>query len=132
MKRYTKIYCSLLLMGLIGCDNVDFGETNVDPDAPTTVVSSGLLTNAEKTIASLVTDEIGDLYTQHISQITYTDGSRYVTQNWDSDYLYNVALTDLPHIIKVNSAAKMADGQTGERATATHTATARQLQPDRL
>ncbi|RIV42900.1 SusD/RagB family nutrient-binding outer membrane lipoprotein [Flagellimonas pelagia] len=125
MKRYTKIYCSLLLIGLIGCDNVDFGETNVDPDAPTTVVSSGLLTNAEKTISSLVTDEIGDLYTQHISQITYTDGSRYVTQNWDSDYLYKGALTDLQTIINVNSDENMAVGQTVYGSNANQIAVAR-------
>ena len=104
MKTYSKIIQPILLsLVFLGCENVDFGDTNSDPDVTTTVVSSGLLTYAERYIGDVVTDEMGDLYTQHISQITYTDGSRYVDLSTDSDYLYQNPLINLKTIIDFNS-----------------------------
>ncbi|MGS0525289.1 SusD/RagB family nutrient-binding outer membrane lipoprotein [Zobellia nedashkovskayae] len=104
MKTYSKIIQPILLsLVFLGCENVDFGDTNSDPDVTTTVVSSGLLTFAERYIGDVVTDEMGDLYTQHISQITYTDGSRYTDLSADSDYLYQNPLINLKTIIDFNS-----------------------------
>ncbi len=125
MKVYSKIICPILMSAFfLGCDNVDFGDTNVDPDVTTVVVSSGLLTYAERYVGDVVTDEIGDLYTQHISQITYTDASRYVTLSWDSDYLYQNPLVNLNTIIAFNSDEQYASDQAAYGSNANQIAVA--------
>ena len=94
---------SILLFEVSSCDTVDFNDTNIDPDATTAAISSGLLTYAESQIGSAVTAETGNLYVQYISNITYTEGSRYGTRNWDIDYLYYGPLINLQTIIDLNS-----------------------------
>ena len=88
-----------LLLEFSACDTVDFGDTNVDPDATTQVISSGLLTYAEAQVGSAVTADIGNHYVQYLSAITYTEASRYGTRNWDIDYLYYSPLINLQTII---------------------------------
>lgn len=92
-----------LLLEFSACDTVDFGDTNVDPDATTQVISSGLLTYAEAQVGSAVTADIGNHYVQYLSAITYTEASRYGTRNWDIDYLYYSPLINLQTIIDVNT-----------------------------
>ena len=105
MKKYIikLTLFSILLFEFTSCETVDFGDTNVDPDATTAAISSGLLTYAESQIGNAVTSETGNLYVQYISNITYTDGSRYGTKNWDMDYLYYGPLINLQTIIDLNT-----------------------------
>jgi len=105
MKKYIiKLTLFLILLfEFTSCETVDFGDTNVDPDATTAAISSGLLTYAESQIGNAVTSETGNLYVQYISNITYTDGSRYGTKNWDMDYLYYGPLINLQTIIDLNT-----------------------------
>ncbi|MGS2737852.1 SusD/RagB family nutrient-binding outer membrane lipoprotein [Sinomicrobium sp. M5D2P17] len=114
MIEYTKrLYIYAITAGLLAfsCENVDFGETNVDPDLPITPVSSGLLTNAQWYIGEAVTKTVGDIYVQHISNITYTGESRYDSKNWDSDDLYVNPLLNLQTIINLNEDEETAEGQ---------------------
>lgn len=128
MKKYIgKISFTVGLLFLTACDTVDFGETNVDPDATSQVVSSGLLTYAQRYVGDAVTDYMGLLYTQQISQITYTDGSRYGTLSFDSDYLYQNPLINLKTIIDVNSDESTATLQTAYGSNANQIAVAKIL-----
>ena len=104
-------FLALLLLEITSCETVDFGDTNVDPDATTQVISSGLLTYAESQLGNAVTSDIGNFYVQYVSAITYTEASRYGTRNFDIDYLYYNPLINLEKIIEVNSSEETALSQ---------------------
>ena len=114
MKKYIKQFLLILIAsgGIISCENTDFGNTNVDPDSPSDPNSAGFLTYAERYMANNIITATGPLtYVQHVSNITYTDESRYVTVNWDSDGLYVYPLINLKEIIDLNSDPSTADSQ---------------------
>ncbi|WBL21875.1 SusD/RagB family nutrient-binding outer membrane lipoprotein [Zunongwangia sp. HRR-M8] len=127
-----KIRKTLILLGIIGliiqsCDTVDFADTNIDPDATSEPVSNGLLTYAEKYIGNLVTDELPELWIQHISEITYTETSRYGTRNYDIDTYYTNPLDNLNLIIELNSNEETIESQANYGATVNQLAVAKLL-----
>lgn len=131
IKQY-KFKIAIVALALLGicsqsCDTVDFNDTNVDPDATSQPVSNGLLTYAEKYIGNLVTDELPELYIQHIAEITYTDDSRYGTRNFDIDGYYINPLDNLNLIIELNSDEETAESQANYGATVNQLAVAKLL-----
>lgn len=71
----------VLLFLVFGCTK-DFDELNVNPNEPTEVPTSYLLTDAQKGMMSFLWDEwwngrFGMLYSQYWSQASYTDESRF-------------------------------------------------------
>jgi hypothetical protein len=102
MKNIFKVgVLSVAMLSAVGCG--DFGDINIDPNNTTSVAPETLLTSSLRSVASVVgrTDEM--FYTQMWSQTQYTDGSRYVTVNYDFNGWYTGPLADLNHIIEINS-----------------------------
>lgn len=106
----TIVLFSALLFLIIGCTK-DFEDINTNPNEPTAVPTSFLLTNAQFTIMDNIWDEWwngrqGLLYSQYWSQTAYSDESRYlprtgITNNyWNTFYL---AMMDLQNIIELNT-----------------------------
>ena len=103
---------SFIMLFLFGGCTKDFDEINIDPNQPTDVSTSYLLTSAEKNLTDFMWDEwwngrFGMLYSQYWSQTSYTDESRYsprdgVLNNYWS-YFYARGMEDLQRIIKLNT-----------------------------
>jgi len=107
-KHIYKILMVFSLLAIISCD--DFGDTNVNPNEPTTVGYETLLTNAERAVSDVVGAYMGTLFVQHFSQITYTEDSRYQAIRADFTAWYSntaandgAPLVNLQKIIDVNS-----------------------------
>ena len=65
---------------MVSCETVDFGDENVNPNSPTTKKTDALLTNAITWMPNVVSNVTSNYYVQTISDVTYTDGSRYSTE----------------------------------------------------
>tara|TARA_B110000977_G_C11088164_1_gene495617 strand:+ start:2034 stop:3455 length:1422 start_codon:yes stop_codon:yes gene_type:complete len=104
MKNTIKYLGILALsLGLLGsCETVDFGNENVNPNQPSKASTAALLTSALRSLPSHVSEVNGNMWVQYISQITYTDGSRYSTTQWSYDGWYAGGLKDLQEIIDLN------------------------------
>lgn len=83
------------------CD--DFGDTNIDPNQPSTAPTSLLLTGAQTQISDVVGATTGVLYTQHTSETQYTSSSRYDVSQFDFNGWYTGPLADLEEIIRQNT-----------------------------
>lgn len=102
MKNFIyKSLFALVLLGFAACD--DFGDIDIDPNNPTKVEPATLLTNAERTVSSVVGSAIGVLYAQHMAEITYTEDSRYQSIQSDHSGWYTGALQDLQRVIALNT-----------------------------
>ncbi|GLR19428.1 SusD/RagB family nutrient-binding outer membrane lipoprotein [Portibacter lacus] len=101
MKFYIKslyLFCAVAVLASCG----DFGDLNVNPNAPTKVGTETLLTSAQRTVSSAVGAVSPELFVQHMSEITYTEGSRYQDVIADFNGWYTGALANLQHIIDLN------------------------------
>src|SRR5690606_4609305 len=94
--------CFVLI--LAGCNKLeDFGELNVNPYATTTPVTQNLLTGVLRNLPGTVNSDIGALYAQHVSDVQYTDGGRFLDRNFSYAGLYQGPLMSLQMIIDINS-----------------------------
>ncbi len=91
-------------MLLLGCQTVDFGDENINPNEPTTALTSALLTNSIRSISGIVAEVNSNLMVQYISEITYTEDSRYETYEWSYDRWYTSPIQNLQEIINLNQA----------------------------
>lgn len=81
----------------------DFGDMNVDPNRPTQPLTSALLTDAQRSMSSVIGAADPVLYVQHLSQTQYTEASRYQTVNFDFNAWYSGPLVNLQRIIELNT-----------------------------
>lgn len=104
MKNTIKYLGILALsLGLLGsCETVDFGDENVNPNQPSKASTAALLTSAIRSLPSHVSEVDGNMWVQYISQITYTEGSRYSTEQWSYDGWFAGGLKDLQEVIDLN------------------------------
>lgn len=114
MKRnIVKYITSTLLVAavVVSCNKPgDFGDMNTDPNNPADPNTTLLLTNA---IRSGLSSGIGAvtaadplLYVQQLSEVFYTNASRYSSRIFDYNSLYNGPLNDLQTIIDLNTGAE--------------------------
>lgn len=109
MKKYTNIVAATLIAGmafLTSCG--EFGDMNVDPNRPSTPLTSSLLASAQRgltapAVNSIVGDATTVLYVQHIAEKQYTEASRYQTNFFNFNPLYSGPLFDLQTIITLNT-----------------------------
>ncbi|WP_315821130.1 SusD/RagB family nutrient-binding outer membrane lipoprotein [Paraflavitalea speifideaquila] len=100
--------CLLVAAVVASCKKPgDFGDLNVDPNNPKDPNTKLLFTNA---IRSGLSTGIGSitaadplLYVQQISEVFYTQASRYSSRIFDYNSLYNGALNDLQTVIDLNT-----------------------------
>lgn len=105
MKHYFK-NLNLIIVVLVllnSCETVDFGDENLNPNFPSTASTAALLTNAQRAIPSIVSEVNSNLMVQYISEITYTEDSRYEAFEWSYDYWFSGPLKDLQEIIDLNT-----------------------------
>ena len=105
MKKYMQniSILSFIAILIVSCENVDFGDANVDPNNPTENLTNALLTNALFVTGETSTAITPGYYVQHYSDIQYTDGSRYGTSEFSYDSFYTGTLHNLERIINLNS-----------------------------
>ena len=117
---------SLVLFGVVvaaGCN--DFGDMNVDPNNPSSAQTDLLLTNAQKSISSVVGSVTPALYVQYFAETQYDEDSRYQTVQFNFNGWYTGVLKDLNEIIALNEANP--DAYIGGGNTANQIAVARIL-----
>ena len=105
MKNIIKLRALVLLavfVSFTACDTVDFGDTNVSPNAPTKGSSKLLLTNIERSVSGYTTSVITSLYSQYISEGQYPEASQYEDIHFSFDGAYGV-LTEIQRYIKLNT-----------------------------
>ncbi len=96
-----KSYLLVLIAIFTSCS--DFGDININPNEPTFVGTETLLTGAQRFISNVVGSDDGVLFVQHMSEITYTENSRYGAIRTDYGRWYSGPLANLQKIIKLNS-----------------------------
>lgn len=101
MNNKLKIFYIGLLTFFASCS--DFGDTNVNPNAPESVGTETLLTSAQLSISSVVGSALPVVWVQHISEITYTETSRYQDVQQAFDGWYTGPLANLQNIIDLNT-----------------------------
>ena len=70
------------------CENVDFGDENVNPNAVSTPNTGAMLTNVLRNVPGMVSGVNNTLLAQHVSEVTYTEDSRYENVQWNFDGYY--------------------------------------------
>lgn len=108
MKNIMKTKMLVLLVAVVttftACDTVDFGDTNVSPNAPTKASSSLFLTNIERSFAGYPATITPNLYMQYFSEGQYPESSQYIDANFDYSGVFGV-LNEIKEYIKLNTDA---------------------------
>lgn len=106
MKNIYKIKTLLLAVAVsfTACETVDFGDTNKNPNNPSTPVTASLLANAQRGTSAYISSTTSNLYVQYLSNGQYDEESRYQTLNWSPDGSYAL-LEDLRQVIELNTNA---------------------------
>lgn len=109
--RKIKYYLLTALLATYGvaCDNVDFGDLNVNKNGSTEPSTSGLLAGAIMSYATYTGRPgvtIPSLYVQYQSQVTYTDEMQYAETPYTWTTYYNGSVFPLTQIINLNSDTK--------------------------
>lgn len=97
----------ILLIGFSSCENVDFGDTNVDDDAVTNADTQALMAAAMNRYFTLTGREYlarPTLYIQYQSQNVYTDESRYNEAPSTWTYYYVGTLSNLAEVVEITTA----------------------------
>lgn len=107
MKKLLFILLPILLISFTSCENVDFGNTNIDDDAVTSVDAQGLMAGAMNRFFTSTGREYlarPTLYVQYQAQSVYTNEQRYseAPSGWGRYYVGT--LSNLAKVKEVNSA----------------------------
>jgi hypothetical protein len=89
-----------VMVSFTACDTVDFGDTNVNPNSPSSASTGLLLTNAQKTVSGWVSSSTSAMYVQYLSNGQYEEEGRYQTLHWTPSYSI---FTNLDKIIELNT-----------------------------
>jgi hypothetical protein len=125
----NKMTVAAIIAGTVlgGCTKKDFGDTNTNPYITSVPVTTNLLTGALRSLPSTVNDATGALYAQYISDVQYTDGSRFLTINYDYSGFYRGPLLNLQKIIEINTDPETSVGAALNGSNANQIAVARIL-----
>lgn len=122
------VILACITLGVAGCSKLeDFGDLNNNPYVTTTPVTQNLLTGVLRNLPGTVNSDIGALYAQHVSDVQYTDGGRYLGINFSYAGFYQGPLIALQKIIDINSNPETAAGAVTGGSNANQIAVARIL-----
>lgn len=113
LSKSSRILAVLLAVVMVSCD---FGDINVNPNAPSVVKTDLLITNTLRSVSDVVGGSAltGTILTQQIAETQYDDASRYSSTTFDFNGWYTGPLMDLQTIIQLNTdEATRADALTG-------------------
>ncbi len=89
---------------ITSCQKIqEFGDTNVNPNGPTTVNTGALLTNVEANIGAITSGLVPGLFSQYFTEATYPGNGLYSIPNFSSAATYRGMLMDCQKIITFNS-----------------------------
>lgn len=91
------------LLTFTSCNDVDFGDTNTDPNNPSVLSAKSLLSGAERDLPMLIDATTPMTYVQYLTNGQYNGESQYSGLNWPYDFFYNRALLNLNTVIKLNT-----------------------------
>jgi hypothetical protein len=103
MKKYIIILTCIVTSLVISCEEVDFGDINDDPNSPTSASTASLLTGAQRSLSSVLTDTRPNLYVQYFANGQYPEESRYASVHFNYQDFYTGQLIDLQRIIELNT-----------------------------
>ncbi len=92
---------TLLVLPMVVCN--EFAKLNLNPNSPTEVPPSTLLTNSLRSISNVLGAIHPGFYVQHLAETQYTANSRYQQVYFSFNGWYTGALADLEHIIDLNT-----------------------------
>jgi hypothetical protein len=123
---------AVLLFCSTGCDKVDFGDINQNPNQTTEPITSALFTNVLAVAANNVWDQGGirtipGYYAQYFSQTQYTEFSRYTRTTTNMDLFYAGVINDIQMIINYNTADETKEAAAANGSNNNQIATARIL-----
>ncbi|HMK03206.1 MAG TPA: SusD/RagB family nutrient-binding outer membrane lipoprotein [Ferruginibacter sp.] len=102
-------FLASLLIIASGCQKLKtFGDTNLNPAATTTPITSALLTNVLSQLgnagvtAGFAANDKAGIFTQYFSEATYPSISQYAIPEVDFDPTYSGPLYDLQNIINIS------------------------------
>lgn len=84
------------------CNTVDFGDINDNPNGPTAAITSQLLSQAQKSVSTIITATTGINYIQHVTQGQYPGAARYTGLTYSYNGWYTGPIQNLNRIIEVN------------------------------
>jgi len=85
------------------CETIDYGNINDNPNGPTAAVTSQLLTEAQRSVPSILVNETTINYMQHITEGQYPSPSKYNTLTYNYNDWYTGPIQNLNEIIKLNT-----------------------------
>ena len=99
---YALVLCFFLVLS--SCEKIDFDDTNIDPNSPSSPIASSLLAGAQRGFRTFnrPANARPFLYVQYLSNAQYEDASLYVTQRFDFDGFYRL-ITILNRVIDLNT-----------------------------
>lgn len=128
------LFACMIMLGFTACTD-EFSDINTDPNSPTTVPTSYLVTQAERALTDLVVGEgftgvgtFGQHYIQHLSQTQYTDVTRYDNIRTSFYSFYNGGLIDLQRVIDLNTDEATRDAVSASGPNASQIALAKVMQ----
>ncbi len=92
------------------CNTVDFGDINDNPNGPTAAITSQLLSSAQTSVSTIITDVNTLNYMQQITEGQYPGPSRYQTLTFSYNGWYTGPMMNLNRIIEVNEDPATAPG----------------------
>jgi Starch-binding associating with outer membrane len=105
MRFYKLKYLALaasLAVTVASCEK-DFGDTNVNPNAPSTPSTKFLFGSAITGIRGNMNGAAGLLYVQHMAEYIYTNEGRYFNTQYSYNGIYAGPLMDIQRIIDLNT-----------------------------
>jgi hypothetical protein len=108
-KKMVKLSMRILIVMVLFLFSCIDEEINIDPNNPTVVPTSYLMTGAQRSILISNYNTTGMLYTQQWSETLYTGTSRYAQQAASFESYYAGPLLDLQHIIDLNTDVETKD-----------------------
>ncbi|WP_020526258.1 SusD/RagB family nutrient-binding outer membrane lipoprotein [Flexithrix dorotheae] len=116
-KIFLKFLVISVLLGLGACTE-NFEEINTNPNSPTVVPTSYLMTQGQRSAVTYILDQTdgwnnyGIHYSQQMSQTQYADITRYETPESNFSGWYTGPLADFTEIINLNSDPDLAASHT--------------------
>lgn len=122
MKKIIIALTLILTSGLVfvSCDNADFGDTNLNPNAPNVANTASLLTGAERSMSSILTATEPLCYVQYITNGQYPKETIYDVVNFEYTTAYVSILNNLQTVIDINqdpatATSALANGSTNNQ-----------------
>jgi hypothetical protein len=95
---------SMLFFINTGCKKLaDFGDTNVNPNGSSSVLTSALITNVESQLGTITSNLTASYFCQYFSEATYPGASRYNLPQFNSTPTYYGPLMDAQVVINKNT-----------------------------